>query len=113
MSRDLDLKISLFLCNFSDMNKIIKVSFFNDENTVNILDQISKLDYKSDDDFLSKSESFTENSESEYLPETGSESIMSETGSESIISEHKNSKSDDSDTAKLFPTSKKLHPYIN
>ena len=99
------------MCDFSDMNKIIKVSFWRDEHSYNILDKISKLDYKSDDDLLSntensESEYFPEKSESEYFPETESEteSIISETESESIISEQKNSDSD-SDTAKFFPTS--------
>ena len=101
------------MCDFLDMNKIIKVSFWRDEHSYNILDKISKLDYKSDsdDDLLSnteksESEYFPEKSESEYFPET-----ESETESESIISEQKNSDSD-SDTAKFFPTSKKLHPKL-
>ena len=76
-----------------------KVSFWKDEHSYKILDKTSKHTYESDsDDLLSN----TDKSDcSEYFPETD----------ESITSEH-SVKSIDSDTAKLFPPFKKIHPKL-
>ena len=77
-----------------------KVSFWKDEHSSQIinLDKTSKHTYESDSDLLSN----TDKSDcSEYFPETD----------ESITSEH-SVKSIDSDTAKLFPPFKKIHPKL-
>ena len=75
-----------------------KVSFWKDEHSSQILDKTSKHTYESDSDLLSN----TDKSDcSEYFPETD----------ESITSEH-SIKSIDSDTAKLFPPFKKIHPKL-